>query len=456
MDLPSRAEQLARWSPEEREQFLAALSDAERGALVHSWRFYARPKQLPPDSDWATWLILAGRGFGKTRAGAGWVHERAMAEPGRWIALVARTPADARDYMIEGPGGLEKNTPEHERPKFYPSKRRVTWPNGSWGTIYSGDEPDQLRGFSGDTAWLDELAKYQYPKDSWAQLQFGMREASKDRPRRLITTTPRPLQFLRDIIDQPTTIMVTGSSYENKSNLDPSWFDETIVAYEGSRFGRQDNQTEGSSDIPGALWTRRVLDDHRVKEAPEMERIVVGVDPAITAEEVSNETGIVVCGVARNSDGHLEAYVLRDWSLRGTPEEWARKAVAAYRHHEADRIVAEKNQGGLMVETTIRTASRDVPVKLVQATRGKYIRAEPISALYEQGRVHHVGSLPTLEDQMVECTQDSLRDRKRPTGDRAAVRAPTKQSFSPDRVDALVWALTELSERPLEHSWMGA
>ena len=456
MDLASRAEKMARMSPEDRADVLAGLNEDEVRSLLYAWRFYARPKQLPPESDWAVWLILAGRGFGKTRAGAGWVHERAMEQPGRYIAMVARTPAEARDFMIDGPGGILQNTPPNERPEYQPSKRRITWPNGSQATVYSGDEPDQLRGFSGDTAWLDELAKYKYPKDCWDQLQMGMREASTDRPRRLITTTPRPLQFLRDIIANPTTVVVTGSSYENKANLDPTWFDETIVAYEGSRFGRQEIHAEILSDVPGALWTRRVLDDHRVKEAPEMERIVVGVDPAITAEEVSNETGIVVCGVARNSDGQLEAYVLGDWSLRGTPEEWARKAVAAYRYHEADRIVAEKNQGGLMVETTIRTASLDVPVKLVHATRGKYIRAEPISALYEQGRVHHVGSLPVLEDQMVEATQDSLRDRK---------------AFSPDRVDALVWALADLfpamvsrahkaqparEYAPVEHSWMGS
>ena len=267
-----------------------------------------------------------------------------------------------------------------------------------------------------------------------------MREASEDRPRILITTTPRPLQFLRDIIKKPTTQVVTGSSYENKANLDPTWFSETIVEYEGSRFGRQEIHAEILSDIPGALWTRKNIDDNRVKDAPAMERIVVAVDPSITADETSAETGIIVAGIAKNKDGHTEAYVVDDWSVRGTPDEWAKKAVGAYRKWEADRIIAEKNQGGLMVETTIRTADRNVPVTLVTATRGKYIRAEPISALYEQNRVHHVGGLPVLEDQMVEATQESLQDRK---------------SGTFDRVDALVWGLSELFNKITRKSRKG-
>lgn len=434
--MTSHAEALAQLSEAERAEFLDGLSQDEALAFLHSWRFSARPKQLPPEGDWAVWLLLAGRGFGKTRTGAEWINERAYEHPGRWMALVARNPADARDFMIDGPGGIVTNSPPHRLPLFEVTKRRVTWPNGSQATIYSGEEPDQLRGFSGDTAWIDELAKFKNPKDSWDMLQMGMREVSVDKPRILITTTPRPLQFLRDIIKKPSTQVVMGSSYENRANLDSTWFDETIVAYEGSRFGRQEIHAEILSDIPGALWTRKNIDDNRVKEAPEMERIVVAVDPSITADETSAETGIIVAGIAKNKDGHTEAYVVDDWSIRGSPDEWAKKAVGAFRKWEADRIIAEKNQGGLMVETTIRTADRNVPVTLVTATRGKYIRAEPISALYEQGRVHHTSTgfatddgLNLLEDQMVEATQESLQSRK---------------SGTFDRVDALVWALSEL------------
>lgn len=352
-----------------------------------------------------------------------------MAFP-RWIALVARTPADARDYMIEGPGGLLRNASKKERPEYAPSNRRLTWPNGSWATIYSDGEPEQLRGFSGDTGWLDEFAKYRYPKIVWDNLQFGMREASADRPRLVITTTPRPLALLRQIENLPTTITVTGSSYENRANLDPKWLAETLAPYEGTRFGRQEIYAEILDDVPGALWTRRNLDDYRVMEAPALERVVIGLDPPATSGEDANEAGIVAAGMARNKDGHPHGYTLDDWSMRGSPDEWGRRAVAMYHRFDADRIVAESNQGGEMVEHVIRSIDRDVPVTLVHATRGKYVRAEPISALYEQGRVHHVGTFPELEDQMVSFTPENASDRSR--------------GLSPDRTDALVWAYTNL------------
>ena len=408
----------------QRTEALKSLTEAQARELLYDWRFWARPKQLPPPGQWSTWIIRAGRGFGKTRSGSGWVHQRAM-EAKRWIALVARTPADARDYMIEGPGGILVNAKPEERPIYEPSKRRLTWPNGTWATIYSDGEPEQTRGFSGDTAWLDEFAKYRYPKIVWDNLQFGMREASADQPRQLITTTPRPLALLRQIEALPETVTITGSSYENRSNLDPNWFKKTIAAYEGTRVGRQEIYAEILDDVPGALWSRRNLDEYRVAAAPELKRVIVAVDPAASSEDASNETGIVVAGADVSNHG----YVLDDWSLRGSPDEWAKRAVAAYRRFEADRIVAEKNQGGEMVEAVIRSVSRDVPVTLVYASRGKYVRAEPISALYEQGRIHHVGTFATLEDQMISFTPETAADRSQ---------------GSPDRVDALVWAFSYL------------
>jgi phage terminase large subunit-like protein len=332
--------------------------------------------------------------------------------------------------MIEGPGGILMNSPPKERPVYEPSKRRLTWPNGTWATIYSDGEPEQTRGFSGDTAWLDEFAKYRYPQIVWDNLQFGMREASADRPRQLITTTPRPLALLRTIEALPDTVVVTGSSYENRSNLDRKWFDKTIAQYEGTRFGRQEIHAEILDDVPGALWTRRNLDEYRVKEAPDLERIVVALDPPATGNDGSNEAGIIVAGLATNKDGFKHGYTLDDWSTRGSPEEWGRRAVAAYHRYEADRIVAESNQGGEMVEHVIKSVDRDVPVTLVQATRGKYVRAEPVSALYEQGRIHHVGTFAELEDQMASFTPETSADRSK--------------GLSPDRVDALVWAYSDL------------
>lgn len=334
--------------------------------------------------------------------------------------------------MIEGPGGLLKNTAPWERPHWEPSKRRLTWPNKSWATVYSDEEPDQLRGFSGDTAWLDEFAKFKNGREVWDNLQFGMRESSTDRPRRLITTTPRPKGsggLLRELEGKPTTRTVVGTSHENRGNLDPSWFKETILDYEQTRLGRQEVNAEYVDDIPGALWTRAIIEGpedapHRRQEAPALARIVVAVDPSGTrGDGEGDDIGIVVAG--KGMDGR--AYVLADWTCQLSPEGWGRRAVEAYRHYKADRIVGEKNFGGDMVRFTIQTADKKAAYKDVQASRGKMVRAEPISALYEQGKVSHVGSFPELEDQLCAMTSGGYVGEG-----------------SPDRADALVWALTEL------------
>lgn len=420
---------LASLTVAERQAAIASLTESQANELVWDWRFWARPKQLAPVGDWSLWIIRAGRGFGKTRSGSGWVHERAIDYPGRWIALVARTPADARDYMIEGPGGILKNTAPWERPRWEPSKRRLTWPNESWATIYSDDEPDQLRGFSGDTAWLDEFAKFKNAREGWDNLQFGMREASTDRPRRLITTTPRPIPILRELEKKGTTRVVIGTSHENRANLDPSWYQETILDYEGTRLGRQEVNAEILDDVPGALWTMDIIDGpadapRRVKEAPQLRRIVVAVDPSGTkGDGEGDDIGIVIAGLGMDGRG----YVLGDWTCQLSPEGWGRRAIEAYHNFKADRVVGEKNFGGDMVRFVITTADRKVPYKDVSASRGKAVRAEPISALYEQGKVSHVGSFPELEDQMCAMTASGYVGEG-----------------SPDRADALVWALTEL------------
>ena len=411
---------------QERDRLLQSLTEEKARLLLHDWRMWARPKQLPPEGDWGTWMILAGRGFGKTRAGAGWIHERAMEYPGRWIALVAKTPADARDYMIEGPGGLLRNTPPHERPKFEPSKRRLTWDNGSWATVYSDEEPDQTRGYSGDTAWIDELAKFRNARETWDNLSFGMREASTDRPRRLVTTTPRPIPIIRELIKLPTTRTVVGTSHENRVNLDPTWYEETVLSYEGTRIGRQEVLAEILDDFPGALWTRTMLDDAKVPASGigDLERVVVAIDPSGTkGEDNGDSVGIVVAG--KGVDGF--GYVLADRTCSLSPEGWGRRAVEAYHEFKADRIVAEKNFGGDMVRFVVQAADRNVAYEDVTASRGKVVRAEPIAALYEQERVKHAGLFPELEDQMAAFTRSGYMGDK-----------------SPDRVDALVWALSDL------------
>lgn len=417
-------------SDRERKKILESLTEDRATELLWDWRFWARPKQLPPEGDWATWILLAGRGFGKTRSGCGFVHERAMQSPGRWIALVAKTPADARDYMIEGPGGLIRNTPPWQRPTYEPSKRRVTWPNGSWGTIYSDEEPDQTRGYSGDTAWLDEFAKFKNAQDTWDNLQFGMREVSNDRPRRLITTTPRPIPILRKIMTLPSTRVVIGTSHENKLNLDSSWYHETVKGYEGTRLGRQEVNAEILDDIPGALWTRTVVDEARLLESevlPDMQQVVVAVDPSGSSgreDSTADEIGIVIFG--RGVDGL--GYVLGDYSCSLSPSGWGRRVADAYHHFRADRVVVEKNFGGDMVRHVINTADKTVPVKDVTASRGKVVRAQPISSLYEQRRVRHHGpGLQKLEDQMCSMTGDGYLGEG-----------------SPDRVDALVWGASDL------------
>jgi phage terminase large subunit-like protein len=414
----SEAEYLALLPVSEREKILSNYSDSELAILFYDWNTWARPKQLPPKKEWYIWLLKAGRGFGKTRSGAGWVHERAI-EQRREIAMIARTPADARDFMIEGPGGILRNTHPELRPLYEPSKRRLTWRStGSIALIYSDDEPEQLRGFSGDTAWADEFCKFKHPQETWDNLQFGMRETGGT-PKICITTTPKPMRILQIIKALPGCIEVIGTSYENKANLHPLWFKEVLARYEGTRLGRQEIYAEELTDNPDALWKRDNLDKNRVTQHPALVRVVVAVDPEAKNNPTSAETGIIVAGIGE--DGH--GYILDDLSLKSSPDEWAKMAITGYHKHNADRIIGESNNGGDMVEYTIRTIEKNIPFNQVHASRGKYIRAEPISALYEQNKIHHVGTFGDLEDQMCEWT----------VGDK-----------SPDRLDALVWALTEL------------
>lgn len=435
MSQVSAAQILANLSDEEREEALKELSPAVLAKLRYAWEFWARPNQLEPEGDWTTWLILAGRGFGKTRTGAEtirkWVCGDTPLSPGRYhkIALVAETAPDARDVMVEGPAGLLACHPKEFRPTYYPSKRSVEWPNGAQAILFNAVEPDQLRGPQFDAAWCDELAKWRYAAETFDQLQFGLRLGTN--PRQVITTTPRPIPVVRRLINDQNTVTTRGRTFDNSANLAAPFLRQVEERYGGTRLGRQELEGEILDDIPGALWSRDMIDNSRKPEAPELDRIVIAVDPATTSGDESDETGIVAVGVATDVDGYTRGYVLADISMRGSPEEWARAAVNLYNRFDADRIVAEKNQGGDMVESVLRAVDRNVPVTLVHASRGKVVRAEPVSALYEQGRVHHVGRFDKLEDQMCMFSRDA---------DRSA-------GNSPDRVDALVWGLTSLFDK---------
>lgn len=394
-------------------RFLSSLTPQEKASLLYRWSFWARDNQLPPDGDWAYWVVLAGRGFGKTRTGAEWVRGKVGAGYGR-IALVGPTAADARDVMIEGESGLLAVCPPWDKPLYEPSKRRVTWPNGAIATAYSADEPDRLRGPQHDAAWCDEIAAWRYP-EAWDMLMFGLRLG--DNPQALATTTPKRVKVLKDLLADPNTVVTGGSTFENKANLAPSFIHRIVRKYEGTRLGRQELHAHMLDDNPGALWNRPMLDDRRVREHPPLVLVVVAIDPSVTNGEDSAETGIVVVGLG--NDGH--GYVLDDLSGQYAPADWAKQAVTAFWKYRANRIVAETNNGGDMVGLTVATIDWRVPFQAVTASRGKYTRAEPVSTLYEQGRVHHVGSFPELEDQLCEWVPGSK---------------------SPDRLDALVWAVT--------------
>lgn len=426
-------------TPETIRSALASLTDDECESLLHDWRFLARPAQIEPAGDWQNWLVLAGRGFGKTRCGAEWIREQLKAGANR-IGLIAPTASDARDVMVEGESGLlavcwagdkTRSGETLGRPSYEPSKRRLTWANGAIATLFSAEEPERLRGPQHDVIWADELAAWKYLRETWDMAMFGLRLG--DRPRTCITTTPKPVPLVKELAKDARTVVTRGSTFDNAGNLAPSFLQAIRDKYEGTRLGRQELNAEILDDLPGALWTRDVLDKTRTKQAPEMQRIVVAVDPSGTKGESDegDEIGIVVAG--KGVDGR--AYVLADQSCKLSPDGWGRRAVAAYHGSwsttpdtvKADRLIAERNFGGAMVEHVIKTIDRSVAYKEVTASRGKVARAEPVAALYEQGRVSHVGSMPELEDQMCAIAPEGY------VGD-----------GSPDRADALVWALTEL------------
>jgi len=408
-----------------RKKFLARLSDEQAAELIYDWRFWARPDQLAPNGDWSTWLLLAGRGYGKTRVGAEWIRDIAQNGNSKTrIALVAPTAADARDVMVEGESGLMGVCPPWDMPIFKPSQRKVIWKNGATAHLYSAEKPDKLRGPQHTHAWCDELCAWQYQQDAWDMLMFGLRLG--DNPQACVTTTPKPTQMIRALLSEKDTHITHGTTYDNLDNLSPKFRQRVIAKYEGTRLGRQELNAEVLEDVAGALWQRDQIEADRVSKIPDLVRIVVAVDPPVTSGDNADECGIIVAGIAENKKG----YVLADLSSQGkTPLEWCRDAVKAYYEWEADRIVAEVNQGGEMIEALLRQVDSKVSYKAVRAMRGKVIRAEPVAALYEQHKIKHVGTHPNLEDQMCQFTLDFNKK---------------SMGYSPDRVDAVVWAFTEL------------
>lgn len=413
-------------STDEIEDYLHELPREHRREWPWDWRVWARPAQLPPAGDWRIWLVMAGRGFGKTRTGAEWVGALAEGNPDARIALVGANLGEARSVMVEGESGLLSIGAPWRRPVFEPSLRRLTWPSGAQATLYSAAEPEALRGPQHSHAWCDEIAKWDNASGramaAWDNLMMGLRLGTD--PRVLATTTPRAVPLLARLLAEDRVAVTKGSTFDNSANL-PDRFVETMRAtYDGTLLGRQELDGEMIADIEGALWTRALLETCREDAAPDLVRVVVAIDPPASAG--GDACGIVVAGIAADGTGH----VLADASIANAgPERWARTVAATAEAWQADRVVAEANQGGAMVGAVLRAAQLSLPLRMVHASRGKTARAEPVAALYEAGRVRHAGTFPALEDELCGLVAGG------------SYQGPGR---SPDRADALVWALTEL------------
>lgn len=392
------------------------MTKEEAAHLLTDWRFWARPKQLAPPGDWLLWLILSGRGWGKTATGAHWLLEQAAHVPR--VALVAATYGDGRDYSVEGESGLQAICPDLQ---WNRSLGDMRFPSGCRGKLFSAEDPDRLRGPNIYAYWAEEIGSWAYPQDTWDMLMMMTRKGDA---RGCGTTTPRPIPLLKNLIADPTTHVTRGHTDENRGNLSVAFLKKVVARYEGTRLGRQELGGELLEDVEGALWQRSWLEEARVWSVPKLRRIVVGVDPSVQGEGTRDACGIVVAGIGYDGDG----YVLADATLNGSPLAWAQASVAAFSVHKADALIAEANNGGALVQVNIGRITGAPPVKLVHASRGKQTRAEPIANLYEQKRIHHVGAHVALEDEMCSWVMD--------------------EGKSPNRIDALVWALTELSIQP--------
>ena len=435
--LKSGAAWLACATPEAVEEFLGGLGDNALAALPWVFEFWALPHQLPPEGDGKTWVILGGRGAGKTRAGAEWVRAQVEGarprDPGRAsrVALVGATLDQVREVMVFGDSGILACSPPDRRPVWEATRRRLVWPNGATAQAFSAHDPESLRGPQFDAAWVDELAKWKKAEETWDMLQFALRLG--EHPQQVVTTTPRNVATLKAVLKAPSTVSTHAPTEANRAFLAASFLAEVEARYAGTRLGRQELAGELVEDVEGAFWTTAMLEAARRDAAPPLDRIVVAVDPPVTGHAGSDECGIVVAGVSmQGAPQHWRAWVLEDASVSAaTPQQWAEAALAAVARHGADRLVAEVNQGGDLVAAMIRQIDPLVPLRTVTASRGKAARAEPVAALYEQGRVHHLRGLGRLEDQMCRISARGYEG-----------------AGSPDRLDALVWALTELMIDP--------
>jgi phage terminase large subunit-like protein len=418
------------------QDWLAQASLPARRRLQHDFAVLAHRHQEHDEvgndgRPWTTWLNLGGRGAGKTRCGAEWVRALALGIPPfarrahRRIALVGESWQDAREVMVEGESGILSISPRAERPEWIVSRKRLEWPNGAIGQVFSADEPDTLRGPQFEAAWCDELAKWRQAELAFDTLQFGLRLGP--RPRQLITTTPRPLPVIKRLLLDPRTRVTRAPTAANAAHLAPAFLDAVVGRYAGTRMGRQELDGELIEDRPDALWSRALVEACRVTAIPALPRIVVAIDPPGSSKQGADACGIVAAGCAESG----MYFVLEDASATGlTPAAWAHRAVALYRRLNADTLVAEVNMGGEMVRAVLREVDASVPLREVHATRGKYLRAEPVAALYEQGKVKHVGAFPELEDEMCDFGINGLSSGR-----------------SPDRLDALVWAITAMMDR---------
>ena len=419
------------------EDFLEKLDDRTQRALPWLFDFWAHEHQLPPDGDWLTWIILGGRGAGKTRAGSEWVRRQMEGVTPlsngicRRAALVGETIEQAREIMVFGDSGIIACSPSDRRPVWQSTRKALVWPNGAEAKLYSAHEPESLRGPQFDCAWLDELAKWKRPQETWDMLQFALRLGVK--PRQIVTTTPRNVSALKKIMSAGNTVRTHAPTAANRVHLAQSFLDQIETEYAGSRLGRQEIDGELLEDVEGALWTLGLLDQHRVDCEPQLDRIVIAVDPPATSGKNADACGIIVAGVTQDGPPqNWRAYVIADRTLtKASPHAWASEVAVCFEEFNADRVVAEVNQGGEMVEAVLRQQAQFIPFKAVRASRGKVARAEPVSTLYEQGRIKHLRGLNALEDQMCGMSQSGYRGQG-----------------SPDRVDALVWALTDLMIEP--------
>ncbi|TKW65737.1 MAG: ATP-binding protein [Paracoccus denitrificans] len=436
--MKSGAAWLASAAPEEVDAFLSGLSDNALASLPWIFEFWALPHQLPPAGDWKSWVIMGGRGAGKTRAGSEWVRRKvegatpdAAGECAR-VALIGETFDQVREVMVFGDSGILACTPPDRRPVWEASRRRLVWPNGAVAMAFSAHEPEALRGPQFDAAWVDELAKWKKAEDTWDMLQFALRLG--EHPQQVVTTTPRSVEVLKRILQSASTVSTHAPTDANRAYLAESFLAEVESRYGGTRLGRQELEGVLLEDVEGALWTTQMIEACRVDRLPALDRVVVALDPAVTAGSGSDECGIVVAGVATSGEPKdWRAYVIEDATVRGSPSEWARAAIAAMDRHKAEKLVAEVNQGGDLIESVVRQVDPLVPFRALRAGRGKALRAEPVAALYEQGRVRHLHgpSLGAMEDQMCRMSLHGYDGKG-----------------SPDRLDALVWAIHELMIEP--------